>query len=115
MVMVRAEPSSRTVAAPALLAVDADGNFWHKADIGPDARNVRFQGENRRPDKARRRLLHDLVGHFWLRTSAIAEDQSEGRRRELSQIIKDVGGCVIVCVFIRAMHSHAVTLSAKAH
>lgn len=41
--------------------------------------------------------------------------QSPSNRRELSQIIEDVGGCLIVCVFIREMHSHAVTLSTKAH
>jgi hypothetical protein len=40
---------------------------------------------------------------------------SQGNESELSQVIKDVGGRLIVCVFIRAMHGHAVTLSTKAH
>ena len=35
--------------------------------------------------------------------------------RGLSHIIKDVRGCVMVCVLIRAMHSYAVALGTEAH
>jgi len=32
---------------------------------------------------------------------------------ELSPIVEDIRGCLIVSVFVRSMHSHAVTFGTK--